>query len=399
MKWVLVALLWGVALLNYLDRQVIFSQFPLLEHDLHATPAQLGLVSTVFLWVYAALSPFAGYLADLWGRIRVILGSLLVWSAATWFTANVHSVSSLLWSRVWMGVSEAFYLPAALAAIADRHGPETRSLATGIHQSGLYAGAALGGVLGGWMGQVYGWRLTFVVLGIAGAAYFLISALALPRDPKRHAELKFGASLAGLLRTPGFLPLAAAFGAVSISNWLIYTWLPLFLYERLHMSLPQAGFYATVFIQVSSYVGMVAGGRTADHWSAKFPRARVACQMAGLAATAPLLVFLTFTTSRLVLASILILIGLCRPLFDINTMPVLRQIAPSEWCATGYGIFNLVGCFSGGVAALFAGYLKDRFGLAAAYQVAAIVLLAGAAALARIQAPQEQGTGVLSTAR
>src|SRR4051812_3489909 len=136
MKWVLVAPLWGVALLKYLDRQVIFSQFPLLERDLHATPAQLGLVSTTFLWVYAALSPFAGYLADRWGRIRVILASVLVWSAATWYTAYVHSVGALLWSRVWMGVSEAFYIPAALAAIADRHDTRTRSLATGLHQSG-----------------------------------------------------------------------------------------------------------------------------------------------------------------------------------------------------------------------------------------------------------------------
>jgi predicted MFS family arabinose efflux permease len=285
-----------------------------------------------------------------------------------------------------MGVSEAFYLPAALAAIADWHGPETRSLATGIHQSGLYAGAALGGVLGGWMGQNYGWRPSFVILGVVGVLYFTVLAFVLQRDRARGAELRFGSSLAGLVRTRGFLPLAAAFGTVSVSNWLIYTWLPLFLYERFRMTLGEAGFYATVFIQVASYIGVVVGGTLTDRWAAKTPRARVLCQIIGVAVTAPLLIALTLTGSRLGLAGILILIGLCRPLFDINTMPVLRQIAPSEWCATGYGIFNMVGCFAGGLAALFAGYLKQSFGLAAAYQVAALVLILGALALSQIPA-------------
>jgi predicted MFS family arabinose efflux permease len=390
MKWMLVALLWGVGLLNYLDRQVIFSQFPLLERDLHATPAQLGLVSTVFLWVYAAISPFAGYAADRWGRIRVILGSLLVWSAATWFTANAHSVSGLLWSRAWMGISEAFYLPAALAVIADRHGADTRSLATGIHQSGLYAGAALGGVVGGWVGQAYGWRPTFVILGIAGIAYFLVLLLALPRDSKRAGELQFLSSFAALARVRGFFLLTTAFGAVSISNWLIYTWLPLFLFERLHMSLGEAGFYATVFIQVSSYAGMLAGGMAADRWSARSPRARILCQVAGLVATAPLLVTLTLAASKALVAAILVWIGLCRPLFDINAMPVLRQLAPAKLCATGYGVMNMVGCFAGGVAALCAGSIKESLGLAAAYQAAAIVLLAGAAALWQILRRQRE---------
>jgi MFS family permease len=389
MKWLIVGLFWGVALLNYLDRQVVFSQFPLLERDLHATPVELGLISTVFLWVYGALSPFAGYLADRWGRVRVILASLLVWSGATWWTGHVGSMTGMLWSRAAMGVSEAFYLPAALAVIADRHSRATRSLATGIHQSGLYTGTALGGVLGGWMGQNYGWRPTFTVLGVAGVLYFAVLAVVLRREQGRGSatELRFARSLAGLLRTPGFPALCAAFAAVSVSNWLIYTWLPLFLFERFRMTLEQAGFYSTVFIPVASYGGMVAGGVWADRWSARVPRARVYCQMAGLLLTAPLLLVLARAGSRSVLIAVLVLIGLCRPLFDINTMPVLREIARPEWCATGYGVFNMIGCFAGGVAAASAGSFKHTLGLEAAYQIAALILVAGGIALRWVRVP------------
>jgi MFS family permease len=77
-RWTVVALLWVVALLNYLDRQVIFSLFPLLEKDLQLTSFQLGLLSTAFLWIYAAASPFAGFLADRYGRKRVVVVSLVL---------------------------------------------------------------------------------------------------------------------------------------------------------------------------------------------------------------------------------------------------------------------------------------------------------------------------------
>src|SRR5260370_32844572 len=138
--WTLVAVLWVVALLNYVDRQVIFSLFPLLARDLSLSPVQLGLLSSVFLWVYGLLSPFAGFAADRFGRGRLITVSLLVWSAVTLATGVSRSYGQLVAARAVMGLSEACYLPAALARIAQHHGPRTRSLAVGIHQSGFRVG-------------------------------------------------------------------------------------------------------------------------------------------------------------------------------------------------------------------------------------------------------------------
>ena len=172
--WLVVGLLWVVAMLNYLDRQVIFSLFPPIRADLKATDFQLGLLGAAFLWVYGLLSPFSGYLADKYDRVKVILVSLFVWSAVTWLTGHARGFNELLFARGLMGISEAAYLPAALALIADYHKPATRSLATGIHQSGLYAGIALGGVFGGWMGEHYGWRAAFASLGLVGVAYAVV---------------------------------------------------------------------------------------------------------------------------------------------------------------------------------------------------------------------------------
>ncbi len=384
-KWLAVALLWGVALLNYLDRQVVFSLFPLLQRDLHATSFELGLISSVFLWAYAAMSPFGGYFADRLGKVPVIVASLVVWSAATWLTAHVTTMSGMLWSRGLMGVSEAFYLPAALALIAGQHTPRTRSLATGIHQSGLYTGLIAGGAWGGWMGDHEGWRPVFQILGVVGAIYAVcLAAILLRKEKKAIPGGGFVGSMRRLFQTRGFLLLTAAFTAMALVNWIVYTWLPVFLYERFHLSLTDAGFSATFYIQIASYTGALAGGLLTDRWAAANPRARLWSQGLGMMVAAPFLILLSLAGSKLVLIAALITFGLGRGLFDCNAMPNLRNLVPAELTATGYGIFNLSACLVGGVGAAVAGSMKEHLGLAAAFQVAAVVLLLGALLLWRM---------------
>ncbi|MBL9129958.1 MAG: MFS transporter, partial [Verrucomicrobiaceae bacterium] len=169
--WTVVALLFPVALLNYLDRQMLATMKASMVADIPdiSNKADWGIVLGSFKWVYAALSPVGGYIADRFSRRHVIAFSLFAWSAVTWWTGHVGSFHELVAARALMGVSEAFYIPAALALIADFHLGDTRSRAVGVHQTGIYIGLILGG-FAGYVAESprLGWNWAFSIAGIIG---------------------------------------------------------------------------------------------------------------------------------------------------------------------------------------------------------------------------------------
>jgi MFS family permease len=391
--WAVVGLLWMIALLNYLDRQVIFSVFPPIQKELGLSNTQLGLLSTAFLWVYAILSPFGGFLADRIGRRRVILGSLVVWSLVTWATAHARNFNELLATRALMGISEAFYLPAALAMVADYHGQKTRSLATGLHQSGLYCGIILGGVGGGWFGQQYGWRFAFTILGIVGVIYGVVVALLLKEAPRASTALEtpreqfsFLPSIRQIWRSAGFPAFLTSAGLAAMAYWMVYTWMPTYLYERFGMSLAGAGFTATFYIQMGSFGGILLGGAMADRWSLINPSARLLTMVLGYLVAGPALFLVGWTGSSAFLLGALIVFGLGRGCNDSNVMPAMCQIVPSAFRATAFGLYNFTTCLVGGAMAVFAGALKDTVGLGLALQVSAVMLTLSGLILLRIRA-------------
>lgn len=394
--WLTVALLWVVALLNYLDRLMITTMRDPLKADISMTEAQFGLLTSVFLWVYGIFSPFGGYLADRFSRRAVIVASLFVWSAVTWMTGQMHSFAGLLTARALMGLSEACYIPAALALIADYHTGRSRSLATGLHMSGIYAGAALGGV-GGYIAEHYGWRAGFDWFGLFGVGYSILVLMLLRDAPAAAAVsekttaggtpaapvvpecsstgLKAGDALRALFRQPSFWVLMAINALVGVANWGIYGWLPTYLKEHFSLGLGAAGMTATGYIQVASFVGVLAGGIWADRWSATQPRARAYVPAIGYCVVAPCL-FLAMSTDLLPLAiGGLVVFGLGRGFFDANHMPVLRVIVDERFSATGYGFLNFVGCMTGGVMIFASGWLKDaKVDLSLVFQVSAVGL-------------------------
>jgi MFS family permease/N-acetylneuraminic acid mutarotase len=388
--WLVVGLLWVVAVLNYVDRQVIYSVFPLVQAELHLSNVQLGLISSVFLWVYGLLSPFSGFLADRYGRKRIIIASLLVWSLVTWLTGKVSNFVELLGTRALMGVSEACYLPAALALIVGFHGNRTRSLASGLHHTGLYVGVVLGGVGGSWLGERYGWRWAFLVLGTAGVLYVLVLLLVLREGPAeslhgpRPVPLRFGQALRQLAGLSGFGEILVVFSAIATANCILYTWLPLYLYEHFRMNLIAAGFSATFYIQAASLIGILVGGWLADRWSGFTDRGRLRAQALGLLAAGPALALVGTTASAEVLIAALIVFGLGRGFYDCNVMPVLSQIARADLRATGYGVLNLSGCLAGGSVTLLAGALKEVVGLGRAFQLIGLLLLVATFLLRRV---------------
>jgi MFS transporter, Spinster family, sphingosine-1-phosphate transporter len=362
--WFAVALLWPVALLNYLDRQMLASMkfsvmadIPDIERD-----ANWGYMLGQFKWVYALLSPVGGYIADRFSRRFAISLSLFVWSAVTWATGQVTTFESLLWTRTLMGISEAFYIPAALALIADHHLGATRSRAVGIHQTAIYCGVILGGFAGYAADEpTIGWRSTFHLAGLVGVAYALPLALLL-RDAPRSAvpvKLRPAAALGELMTNLSFVLLVLYFTLPAIAGWVVRDWMPAILKDQFGIGQGRAGVSAALFVNVAALAGAFLGGWAADRAVRQSHRGRIFVSAAGMALIIPALFGVGNVGTLAAAIAFLALFGLGWGIFDCNNMPILSQIVRPELRATGYGIMNLVSISCGGFADWGFGILRD----------------------------------------
>jgi MFS transporter, Spinster family, sphingosine-1-phosphate transporter len=386
-SWAVVAMLWVVAFLNYFDRILITSMRDPIVADFSLNDAQFGLLTSVFLWTYGLLSPFGGFFADKYSRKKVIVFSIAVWSAVTLWTGFIHSFPVMVVSRALMGISEACYIPAALALITDYHKGRTRSLATGLHMSGLYSGLALGGI-GGYIAELWGWRYGFQVVGIFGVVYTLFLLFFLkdvPVTSSENSSLQDGPamqsislleSIKKLFRERSFLVLLFYFSALGIVNWLVYGWLPSFLKEHFHLNLGEAGISATGYIQMGSFIGVIAGGFLADKWFRSNRKSRLYVVIIGFSLGAPFLYLMSSTNVFGLAILAMMVFGLARGCNDANLMPILRQVVDSRYIATSYGFLNFLSTIVGGLMVYVGGYLRDaQIGLALVYQISAVLML------------------------
>jgi MFS family permease len=230
--------------------------------------------------------------------------------------------------------------------------------------------------------------MAFTALGVVGLAYCIVATAGLrdrpvPETAAPPVQRGFLEAASAVFRLPGYRAMFAVFGTLSLANWVVYTWLPVYLYERFHMSLAEAGLAATLYLQAGSLAGVALGGWLGDRRAAYGPRGRWRLQAAGLAAGAPFLIMAGWTGSTLVLFCGMAVFGIGRGIFDANAMPALAQIAPDELRATGFGLFNLIGPLAGGLIAAMAGALKTSIGIGGTIQIAGAILLASSALLAR----------------
>lgn len=388
--WLVVVLLMPVALLNYLDRQMLATMKSSVMADIPSieTSANWGFMLGQFKWVYAFLSPVGGWVADRLGRKLTICSSLFAWSLITWWTGQVETYSQLLWARSFMGISEAFYIPAALALIADFHTGPTRSRAIGMHQMAIYLGQIVGG-FGGYAADdpSLGWRGTFVLCGIAGIVYTFPLALLLPRTMGNTPEKAGGlsaprASWTRLIANPSFILLVLYFTLPALAAWIVRDWMPTILKDKFNIGQGIAGVSATLYWQVGAIVGALIGGFAADKLMRLTIRGRIYASAFGMVLLIPALFGVGNAPTLFIAVSFLVLFGLGWGMFDTNNMPILCQIVPSELRATGYGIMNLVSISCGAIADWTFGILKDRdwplnniFAVYAAFAAISVVLV------------------------
>ena len=365
--WLIVALLWPVALLNYLDRQMLATMKSSMVGDITGitSDAQWGFVLASFKWVYAVLSPIGGYIADRFSRRHVIAVSLFTWSVVTWLTGHVTTYNELVASRALMGISEAFYIPAALALISDFHLGPTRSRAVGLHQTGIYIGLIIGGFAGyAADSPTHGWRWAFSAAGLVGVIY-AFPLFRYLKNPPRGVEdtsrsLTPARATGELFSNRNFLLLVLYFTLPAIAGWVIKDWMPVILKEQFKLSQGRAGVIAVLYVQIATICGALAGGLLADWWMRRNERGRIYVSAIGMTLFLPALFGLGNPGTIGFAILFLILFGIGWGFFDCNNMPILCQITRPELRATGYGIMNLVSISCGGFGDWGFGVLKSE---------------------------------------
>ena len=382
--WVVVGLLWVVALLNYMDRQMLSTMQEAMKLDIiELQKAEMfGVLMAVFLWIYGFMSPVAGMIADKVSRKWLIVGSLFVWSAVTYLMGYAADFNQLLILRASMGISEALYIPSALSLIADWHEGKSRSLAIGIHMTGLYTGQAIGG-FGATLAAALSWQQAFHWFGIVGVIYAIILILFLYEKPNQIKDkpapeaVKKANPLAGLgivLSNWAFWVILFYFAAPSLPGWATKNWLPTLFAESLDIPMSKAGPISTITIALSSFVGVIVGGILSDKWVQKNIRGRVYTGAIGLGMTIPALALLGFGESFIAVVGAGLLFGVGYGIFDANNMPILCQFISAKYRATAYGIMNMVGVFAGAAVTQVLGKWTDGGNLGTGFAMLSIVV-------------------------
>ena len=385
--WIVVALLWVVALLNYLDRQMLSTMRDTMMIDIAEleSAANFGRLMAVFLWIYGLMSPVAGMIADRVNRKWLIVSSLFVWSFVTLMMGFCTTFEQVYWLRALMGVSEALYIPAGLSLITDYHREKTRSLAVGIHMTGLYVGQALGG-FGATVSSIFSWHVTFQSFGWIGIIYSLILILFL-KDKKSETPVStpqptsLGETVKSALKGIGMLAgnisfwiILLYFATPSLPGWATKNWLPTLFSENLSIDMTEAGPLSTIVIAVSSFIGVIAGGILSDRWIQRNLRGRIYTGAIGLSLMIPSLLLLGFGHSLTMIIGGGLCFGIGYGMFDANNMPILCQFISSRYRATAYGLMNMTGVFAGAMITNFLGRSTDAGNLGKDFAMLAVVV-------------------------
>lgn len=400
-KWWLVFMLWFICFFNYADRQAISAVFPKLEQEFGFNKVQLGLIGSVFAWVYAAGAPFAGYIVDRFNRKKLILGGCLFWSAVTISTGWCGKLWQFVTVRALEGLGETFYFPASLSLMSDYHGPRTRSRALAIHNSSVYVGTILGSWLGAWFAETIGWRFGFYFFGGMGMLLALILFRFL-REPKRaqseevvtenaadtEPPLAIGPALRHIFRKPTVWLLMLVFLGANFVAVIFLTWTPTFLVEKFHFKLAAAGLNGTVYIQLASVVSAPMAGYLADRFTRRLAGGRILVQALGLLVGAGFIFLVGSTHTITTLFIAMTGFGFCKGFYDSGIFASLFDAVEPRTRGAAAGLMNTVGWGGGALGPLAVGWFTMHGGqgsemanMSQAISFGGLIYLVGAALL------------------
>ncbi len=280
-RYFLLGILTLIALMNFVDRQILAILLESIKADLELSDLELGLLSgLVFAIFYALVGIPIARLADRWNRRKIISLSLLVWSSMTVVSGFATNFFHLALARIGVGVGEGGVQPASHSLIAENFAPKERATAFAIYSAGITAGIFVALSVGGWANDVFGWRVAFFIAGVPGIVLAFIAYFSI-LEPRQTDPFKFSMFAAGpderslaesfrfFWQSKGWRYAAIAAVLTQIATLGISAWLPSFIIRSHELSATQAGQIMALITGVCGTAGAIGGGLVADHLARK----------------------------------------------------------------------------------------------------------------------------------
>ncbi len=370
-------LLLAVNLLNYIDRQVLFAVFPLIKIDLHLSDTALGFLGSAFMFSYLLFAPLFGWLGDHWSRTRLAAGGLVVWSMATALAGFVPGYRTLLAARATVGVGEASFGTVSPGLISDFFPKERRGQILSWFYVAIPVGSALGYLLGGVLGQRYGWHAAFLLVGVPGL--LLAIPLALLRTPPRggddapHPDFNHplpegeGKDYSALFRNRAFVCNTLAMAAMTFAIGGLAQWLPSFLHRVHSLDVAKGNTLFGATTVIAGILGTMAGGWLGDYWQKRSGKGYLLVSGWGFLVGTPFAVWAILATS---LTSCMSAIFIAEFFLFFNTGPlntVIINVTKPAVRAMAFAInIFFIHALGDAVSPSIIGWFSDRWDLRSA---------------------------------
>ena len=377
-------LLTALNLLNYVDRSVLFAVQPLVQAEFHLTNAQLGYLTSAFLAFYMVAAPFTGPLADRYSRKVIIAIGAFFWSGLTLLTAVTHSYQALLVRHTLVGIGEASFVTIAPTFVADLFPEEKRGRILGVFYLAIPVGTALGYVLGGNLGERFGWRFPFYIAAVPG---FLLALMMLfiPEPPRGQfdsaRETAERGTIRGLTRNPAFWTATLGMAMMTFALGGIQVWMPTFLSTMRGYSLKAANELFGGIIVLDGTLASLAGGWLGDRLLPRTKGAYYMVSAISMALGVPVMIIALFARGRAMVPGILV----AAFLLLLNTAPLNAALINSVGAhiratAIAFNIF-IIHLLGDVPSPTLMGWIADRRSLQVAFICPVIAMMVSSAIL------------------
>jgi len=382
-RWSIVTLLFAASLINYLDRATISFALPLISRDFQLTSQSKGLLLSSFFWSYALMQIPIGWCADRFNLRWLYAGAFTIWSFAQGLTGLASSLATLLAFRILLGVGESIYLPGGTKIVSLLFTPKERGLPSGLFDFGTRTGLVLEGILVPWLLLYFGWRRTFLILGLTALVWIAPWFWVFPRhiqaaDTDTASPDLASHSIVRTLLNRNLLGICLGFFCFDYYWYVLVTWLPDYLVTVRQLSIVQAGFYASLAFFTFGIAEPI-GGWIADTLI-RHGLDETATRKGIVTVAFAMGVFLiaAMRTAHTGIAIWLLIGASLVGLATGNLLAILQSCAPAEAVGIWTGVENFAGNLAGIIAPLAVGFLITSFGsYVPGFELASVVLLTG----------------------